>query len=90
MVIDIATVIAILTAVGALIGWFYKEFQARTQENTLLESRISRIERDIAVNVVKDGYVNSIVNDLKSDLKESKSEMRKFENEIREMKADRK
>ncbi len=90
MVIDIATVIAILTAAGALIGWFYKEFQARTQENTLLESRISRIERDIAVNVVKDGYVNSIVNDLKSDLKESKSEMRKFENEIREMKADRK
>ncbi|MBT2059492.1 hypothetical protein ABKV35_13945 [Enterobacter kobei] len=90
MVIDIATVIAILTAVGALIGWFYKEFQVKTQENTLLESRISRIERDIAVNVVKDGYVNSIVNDLKSDLKESKSEMRKFENEIREMKADRK
>ncbi|MGS7257703.1 hypothetical protein [Enterobacter hormaechei] len=88
MVIDIATVIALLTAVGALVGWVWKEFQTKTQQNIMLENRISRIERDIAISEVKDGFVNSFVNDLKSDLKESKSEMRKLEDKIREMKAD--
>lgn len=89
MVIDIATVIALLTAVGALVGWVWKEFQTKTQQNIILENRISRIERDIAISEVKDGFVNSFVHDLKSDLKESKSEMRKLEDKIREMKADR-
>ncbi|MDV5729407.1 hypothetical protein QM190_06790 [Enterobacter hormaechei] len=89
MVIDIATVIALLTAVGALIGWVWKEFQTKTQQNIILENRISRIERDISINEVKRDFVNSFVKDLKSDLKESKSEMRKLEDKIREMKADR-
>lgn len=89
MVIDIATVIALLTAVGALVGWVCKEFQTKTQQNIILENRISRIERDISINEVKRDFVNSFVKDLKSDLKESKSEMRKLEDKIREMKADR-
>lgn len=89
MVIDIATVIALLTAVGALVGWVWKEFQTKTQQNIILENRISRIERDISINEVKGDFVNSFVKDLKSDLKESKSEMRKLEDKIREMKADR-
>ncbi|ELX8362369.1 hypothetical protein LRM31_07270 [Enterobacter kobei] len=89
MVIDIATVIALLTAVGALVGWVWKEFQTKTQQNIILENRISRIERDISINEVKRDFVNSFVKDLKSDLKESKSEMRKLEDKIREMKADR-
>ena len=89
MVIDIATVIALLTAVGALVGWVWKEFQTETQQNIILENRISRIERDISINEVKRDFVNSFVKDLKSDLKESKSEMRKLEDKIREMKADR-
>ena len=89
MVIDIATVIALLTAVGALVGWVWKEFQPKTQQNIILENRISRIERDISINEVKRDFVNSFVKDLKSDLKESKSEMRKLEDKIREMKADR-
>lgn len=89
MVIDIATVIALLTAVGALVGWVWKEFQTKTQQNIILVNRISRIERDISINEVKRDFVNSFVKDLKSDLKESKSEMRKLEDKIREMKADR-
>ena len=89
MVIDIATVIALLTAVGALVGWVWKEFQTKTQQNIILENRISRTERDISINEVKRDFVNSFVKDLKSDLKESKSEMRKLEDKIREMKADR-
>ncbi|HBM2848807.1 hypothetical protein APR64_09095 [Enterobacter hormaechei] len=89
MVIDFATVIALLTAVGALVGWVWKEFQTKTQQNIILENRISRIERDISINEVKRDFVNSFVKDLKSDLKESKSEMRKLEDKIREMKADR-
>ncbi|MCK6891116.1 hypothetical protein [Enterobacter kobei] len=89
MVIDIATVLAVLTAVGALIGWIYKELQTKTKENVLLENRISLIERNAAVNEVKDSFISRYVEDLKSDLKESKTEMRKLEDKIREMKADR-
>lgn len=83
MIIDVVTLLSVLSALGALIGWLISKNNESTREKIELESRIRNIEKDISVNGVHDAYRDKSFTDLKSKNERLEERLKELENKSR-------